>query len=108
MVHDFIDSIDITTTGKEGWEAFNKLQGKYKKPSTVKPLLTDPKNTEQYTNNTVEQANTLGSHYHNISSDNNLSPEFLKKRAAFLALTKDQRFTTIRKTQTQHTTVPLQ
>ena len=83
--NDFIDSIDITTTGKEGWEAFNKLQGKYKKPSTVKPLLTDPKNTEQYTNNTVEQANTLGSHYHNISSDNNLSPEFLKKRAAFLA-----------------------
>ena len=81
----FIDSIDLNSTGKEGWEGFNKLHGKYKNPITVKPLKTDPAKSDNFTNNTLEQANMLGKQYHKISHDSNLSQEFLEKRNVYIA-----------------------
>ena len=81
----FIDSIDITTTAKESWEKLNKLSGKFKSKTTVKPLVPNPNLPDITVNDSKGQADILGQQYHSVSHDNNLNPEFLVKRGTFLA-----------------------
>ena len=79
-----IDSININTTAKEGWNKINKLVGKVNNKTQVKSLVPDPSMPDIIINNEKEKADVIGQQYYNISHDNNLDPNFITNRDKFI------------------------
>ena len=79
----------MITNSKLAWKAINNIRCPTGKSSIQVSPLEDAEGNK--TSDPKEQAELLATRYHHVSDDSNLRPEFLEKRAAFLATEKGQK-----------------